>query len=156
MFTAAQYAALSAIQKQAVRAVLSHLRSEETVNLIDSFDDDAFNDTLGLTGSCEGCVPSDYADGEDLDRNIIVKFKSIYGAGLDLAQESLTYHKGLRKAFCYAEPNVYDCSHVVIHDGDKVYYSIDQKAWALGFDNLEDLADEVIAISGFIAEAATR
>ena len=147
-FTRAQYDALNDGQKQVLQAVSDNQNGQGERVLSEPWPgdnhDEWITEVFDILQQCQGCVPSGYE--ENLDQNIVRKFKGIYRTAADLAARAL----GLRDwdLSTVVEPSYEDSTSVAVidwrDDQPYCYLRTDRKAWLFMFENLADLADEVI------------
>jgi hypothetical protein len=151
-FTAEQLNALTKPQRQAVKAVAEYLTGNNISE--ENLTDEEITGTFNLLKTCAGCVPSEEA-GEDLLNTIREKFGAVYQVGLELAEAELKEKNITGFNFCkVTDPSYEDATHVAILDYDKPICYLHEwtKAWHLGFETLEDLADAVLVVKKNLVE----
>lgn len=151
-FTAEQFNALTEPQRQAIEAVAECLTGN-TLSPADRTDEEIAS-TFNLLKTCAGCVPSEEA-GEDLLNTIRKKFGAVYQVGLELAEAELKEKKITGFNFCLVtDPSYEDATHIAVLDYDQPVCYLHEwtKAWHLGFETLEDLADAVLLVKKHLVE----
>src|SRR6266511_5764395 len=144
-FTEKQFNALAEEESQAVLAVAEYL----TGSTID-VSDEGLSNALNLMKESEGCVPTEET-ADDLLSSVRRKFAAVYQVAMELAEADLKM-RGFEACnhfnFCLViDPSYEDATHVVLVDYDKPICYLHEwgKAWQVGFENLAELAGEVLS-----------
>lgn len=114
-------------------------------------DDTFLSETLNILSPCEGCIPEDEI-GDDVLRDIRRKFACVYWAALRLATRPHLADEGLPTEWNLSlviDPSFEEATKVVILDDreDRPYRYLFEtaKAWQFQFDNLAEIAQEVLS-----------
>jgi hypothetical protein len=156
-FTADQYKALTPERRQAIKAVAEYLTGSG-VPTGENLTDEEITCTFNLLKPCEGCVPPEEAD-SDLLTVIRKKFGAVYEVGLEMAEEELKNQAYSNLSFCMVvDPSYEDATHVAIIDYNNPICHLHEwiKPWHLSFENLNLLADAVLAVKNRLVEKITK
>ena len=158
-FTIEQYEQLTDLQQAALNAVAQHLSEAPWPE--EGLTDDHLAETFKLLRPCQGCVPEEEM-GDDLVAAIRRKFRAVYDAGLELAEQELKQPGASPVAdfsFCLILAARRDdrTEVAVLDDQQPVCYLHEQvKAWQFHFASLAELADEVVRVRDHLVHQVRR
>jgi hypothetical protein len=147
-YSAAHFRALSEEEQDSLQRAAEHL----TGSRLEAIDDEILAATFNILRPTDGCLPDDEI-GDDLIGDVRRKFACLYYPAVQLAEEQLAAN-GLRRfddfAFCLdVDPSYEGTTHVAVVDLEHsrrpyCYFHHYAKPWHFSFENLKDIAQEVL------------